>query len=486
MRPETSHLRHRDGARSQPAPAGVGHRPEGQARALERAAAYRGFTQAVPNVPRLCQLLSATARRYGIGAAALQTLTVMLSLLPPGRWREHEMPVLRLSNQRIADRAGCSGRTVQRHLRLLHERGIVGMVWGPGNTRLPCRQDGSGRGEPVGIDLRPTLVLGEAAAALVQATEMALRAHHAEHDKTSNTILAARDAVGADKGLPTATASLERLTELRRQLQAATRLAHRPAATVAAIEAATATVAALGAEAEALRRTLDHEPDPPGGGGNSAGDSSSSLSPGPDAGGYQKTASTPVESHVPTIQGSGRTPTKGWGGAGAADDPAEPLLYGRWLGAYHGVRPLPSDELVELEIAARRRARAMGVAARVVDQAVERHGVGLVVGAVLFVAALPEKARVRCKGGLLASLLRRPAGRLTPESFHRRPAADLDEAEALGIVARLAPSHRPCWVVGRWHDTRRRKGERVHSPHRCLAAFAMKLEREQGRGRHVS
>jgi hypothetical protein len=278
------------------------------------------------------------------------------------------------------------------------------------------------------------------------------------------------------------------LTELRQEVQAADRLAHQPTATVAAIEAATATVAALGVQAEALRRALNHEPDPSDGGGNRAGDSASGLSSGPDAGGHQKTASTPVERLVPTIQGPGRTPAKEWGGDSAPDDPTEPLLYGRWLGAYRGTRPLPSDELVELEIAARRRARGMGVAARVVEQAVARHGVGLVVGAALFVAALPETARVRSKGGLLASLLRRAAGQLTPATFHRRPPADpeLGEAEALGIARRAAPSHQPGWVLGRWAATRRRRAEPIHDPRRCLAAFARKLEREQGYGRRVA
>lgn len=486
MRPDPSPLPHRDGARRLPVLTGVNHRPEGQARALARAAAYRGFTQAVPNIPQLCRLLSATARRHGIGAAALQTLTVMLGLLPSGRW--HTLPVLRLSNQRIADAVGCSSRTVQRHLKQLHEQGVIGVAWGPGNTRLPCRQDGGGRAEPVGIDLRPALVLGQEAAALVQATEAARRAFHAAHDAASEAILAARDAAGTHADQPPASTLLERLTGLRQELQAATRRSHRAAAPVASIEAATAAVTAIAAEAEALRRALDHEPGPPGGGGDRAEDSASSLSPGPDTSGHQETGSTGVESPVPTIQGPGRTAAKGWGGQGEPDDPAAPLLYGRWLGAYQGTRPLPGGELVELEITARLRAKAMGLATRVVNQAIERHGVGLVIGAVLFVAALPETAQIRSRSGLLVSLLRREPGRLTPETFHRRPAADpqLGQAEALGIAARLAPSHRPHWVVGRWYDTRRRKGERIHSPRRCLAAFARKLEREQGRSRHVS
>lgn len=483
MRPDPSPLPHRDGARRLPVLTGVNHRPEGQARALARAAAYHGFTQAVPSVPQLCRLLSATARRHGIGAAALQTLTVMLGLLPPGRW--HTLPVLRLSNQRIADAVGCSSRTVQRHLRQLHEQGVIGMVWGPGNTRLPCRQDG-GRAEPGGIDLRPALVLGQEAAALVQATEAALRAFHAARDTASEAILAARDAAGTHASQPPAITLLERLTGLRQELQAATRLAHRAAAPVASIEAAMAAVTAIAAEAEALRRALDHEPGPPGGdGGDRIEENASSLSPCPDRSGDQKTASTPVESRVLTIQGSGRTPTKGWGDDSEPDDPAAPLLYGRWLGAYEGTRPLPSDELVELEITARLQAKAMGLATRVVNQAALRHGVGLVTGVILFVAALPEKARVRCKGGLLVSLLRREAGQLTPETFHRRPPAapELGEAEALGLAQRLAPSHRPGWVLRRWAATRRRRAEPIHDPRRCLAAFARKLEREQGCGR---
>lgn len=169
------------------------------------------------------------------------------------------------------------------------------------------------------------------------------------------------------------------------------------------------------------------------------------------------------------------------------EDLTEPLLYARWRAAHDGTAPLPSGDLVELEIAARRRASGMGMASWVFNEAIERHGIGLVIGEVLHVSALPERARVRSRGGLLASLLRREPGELAPATFHRRPPTDPDlgEAEALGLAQRLAPSHRPHWVLTRWHATRRRRGEPIHDPRRCLAAFAAKLEREQGRPGHV-
>lgn len=488
MQPDTSHLRPQDEAPTQPAPAGVIHRPHGQARAVQRAAAYRGFTRAVPSVTAAGEILLATANDGGLGLAPVGTLIALLRQLPARRWRE--TPVLRLSNQRIADAVGCCSRTVQRHLKRLHEQGVIAIGWGPGNTRLPFRQDGSSEAEWVGIDLRPALVFAQEMAAQRQVRLAALRAFDAVRDTTSTAILAARGALDAATVLPSIAiaAHRQRLAALRRELQAATRRAHEPAVSIATIKAATKAVAALGAEAEALCRALDREPEPPIGGGDGAGDSSSSLSSCDDGGADQKTESTLVESHVRTIQGSGRPPAKGWGDEGGPDDPVAPLLYGWWLAAYQGVRPLPSEELVELEITARLRAKAMGLATRVINQAVERHGVGLVIGAVLHVSSLPKTAGVRCKGGLLVSLLRREPGQLTPETFHRRPLADpsLGEADALGLARRLAPSHQPGWVLRRWVATRRRRAEPIHDPRRCLAGFARKLEREQGRGRCVS
>lgn len=492
MRPDTSHLRPQDEAPTQPAPAGVTHRPHGQARAVQRAAAYRGFTRAVPSVTAAGEILLATANDGGLGLAPIGTLIALLRQLPARRWRE--TPVLRLSNQRIADAVGCCSRTVQRHLKRLHEQGVIAIGWGPGNTRLPFRQDGSSEAEWVGIDLRPALVFASEMADRQQSRRTALHAFDTARAAASTAILVARGALEAARALlPIVVAAhRQQLTELRQALQATACLAHQPTATILAIEAATARVRALGVEAKALGHVPDHEPDPPGGGGergeDKAGDNAFGVSPGYDGRADQETESTGVESLVLTDQRAGQAPAKGWRLGSGADDLAAPLLYGRWLGAYNGARPLPSDALVELEIAARLRARAMGLATRVVNQAVARHGVGLVIGAVLHVSSLPETAQVRSRGGLLASLLRREVGQLTPDTFHRRLLADpeLGEAEALGIASRLAPSHRPYWVLGRWHATCRRKGEPIRHPRGCLAAFARKLEQEQGRGRCVS
>jgi hypothetical protein len=476
-----------DEAHVQPSsPAGVAHRPEGQAKALKRASLYRGFTNAVPSADAACETLLATATESGLSLLAIRVLIALLRLLPRWRWRDGKL-VVRISNQRLADLVGCSPRTVQRGLKELHQLGTIAIRWGPGNTRLPYSQDGQDTDELVGIDLRPALVFAIEMAALRQARLAALRAFDAVRDTAGAKILTAHGAVTARMADDAAAAThQQQLDELRREMRLANRRARRPTATVAKIEAAMATVTALGARAEALCQALAQERLQTGGGErdkDNAASVAAELSSQPAEEADQGTESTLVEIHVRTDQGLGRTPAKEWDGALAADDPAAPLLLRRWLADYAGTRPLTSGEWVEHEITARLLIKGWGVRARILDEGIERHDLGLATGAVFHVAALPEAARVRSKAGLLVSLLRRPPGQLTPVTFHRRPPADpeLGTDEALGIAARHAPSHRPHWVVERWHDTRRRKGEPIHHPQHCLVAFATKLEREQGR-----
>lgn len=473
--------------------AGVVHRPAGQARALARAASYVGFTAAVPDVAAASEVLLATARESGLSLAALRVLIALLRLLPRWRWHGPGPPILRATNQRIADAAGCGHRTAQRGLRQLHEQGTIAIRWGRGNTRLPYRQDGQDEDELIGIDLRPALVLAVEMAARLRAREAALRAFRAARADAAEAILGTRVAVDAAARPATACElRLAQVAELRRRLQAAAGRAHRPGATATAIEAATATVRALAAEAEGLRQDLASEDEPDGGGEghgaeDDAGDSGTDLATRLAAGGDQRTESTPVEIHVRTDQGEGRTAGKGWGRAGAADDPAEPLLLARWRRGYDGTLPLTGDDWFELEITCRQRASRMGVGTPAFNAGVARHGLHLAMGAVLHVSALPERAGVRSKAALLVSLLQRAPGQLTPATFHRRPAVgppvdpELGEGEALRIVQRTAPSHQPGWVLRRWAATRQRRGEPIHDPRRCLAAFAAKLEREQGR-----
>lgn len=453
-------------ARGASARPSVSHRPEGQAQALERAATYRGFTKTIPTVERAYAVLQATARRDGLRAAT-HALMVLLRCLP--RWRED--PMLRLSNPRIGDAAGCASRTVQRHLKALHEQGVIGVTWGPGNTRLPWRHDGHGRPEPIGIDLRPALVFAQEMAALRRAGEATLHAFRRKCHATDEAMLAARSALGGWTRLTPSTEIRlrDQLAGLRRRGREATRQAHSPAATPAAIAAATQAMAAIGAEAAQLCRMLEQDRDPgPGSDGEGAGKGSPGASPDRDSAGDQGTVSTHVEGVVPTIRESGSNAAQRWGslahGQGRAwdteaghEDLAGPLLYTRWRAAHDGTAPLPSGDLVELEIAARRRTTGMGMATWVLNEAIERHGIGLVIGAVLHVSTPPERARVRSRGGLLASLLRRELGELAPATFHRRPPTDPDlgEADALGLARRLAPLPRPPWVLTRWHATRR-------------------------------
>lgn len=115
--------------------------------------------------------------------------------------------------------------------------------------------------------------------------------------------------------------------------------------------------------------------------------------------------------------------------------------------------------------------------------AIERHGPMPVIGAILHVAALPASARIRSPGGLLASLLRREPGQLTPGRLTRKapPAEALSESEAAAIARHCAPSHQPYWVCTRWRATQQRRGVPIRDPRRCLEGFARTLERTQGR-----
>jgi len=475
-------------------------RQAGQKRAAMRAADYQGFTKAVPSVDRACMILRDAAKRGPLGQAASQTLEILLQLLPRRGWAGR--PMLRVTNATLASHVGCSDRQVQRHLALLHEHGVIGIQWGRGHARLSFDVDAAGRKAegPVGIDLRPALVFVHEQAGLVRAVQAAQQDFLDVQAQAQEAVWQAKVALihAANRlGPERYDAMLQRIEQLRGEIGRLSRAALGGKALPDGIAAAIRAMEQLTVRAHGLRsESADNDTQE-----DEAEDNPRELSSSGDISPSHITDSNYVESVVPTIQAScpeaGLQPARATGTEGAysgpgcarqaaqaaADDEADlaaPLVYRRWLGAYDGSRPLPSDELAELEITARVRARHMGVAARVLEAAAERHELALTIGAILFVATLPSRARVRSPGALLASLLQRQPGLLTPESFARRPHIEppLDTAEALGIAKRLAPGHQPHWVLGRWHATRQRRGEPITAPRSCLAAFARKLQHE--------
>ena len=474
-------------------------RQAGQKRAAERAVDYQGFTKAVPSVDRACMVLRDSAKRGPLGQAVSQTLEVLLQLLPRRGWAGR--PMLRVTNATLASHVGCSDRQVQRHLARLHEHGVIDIRWGHAHARLRFTVDAAGKTEDLaGIDLRPALVFVHEQAGLVRAVQAAQQDFLDVQAQAQEAVWQAKVALihaTSRLGPERYDAMLQRIEQLRAEIGRLSRAALGGKALPDGIAAAIRAMEQLTFRAHGLRSESE-EGDP---GGDEAEDNRQELSPSGDIRPSHITDSNYVESVVPTIQAScpeaGLQPARAagtegaHGGPGSARaaaqavdaeeaDPAAPLLYQRWLGAYDGSRPLSSAELTELEITARLRARSMGVAARVLEAAAERHGPALTIGAVLFVATLPGRARVRSPAALLASLLQRQPGLLTPESFARRPHTEppLDTAEALGIAKRLAPGHQPHWVLGRWHATRQRRGEPITAPRSCLAAFARKLQRE--------
>ena len=466
-------------------------RQEGQRRAQRRAARYQGFTKTVPSVDvAVCELTSALANTR-LGRAACATLAVLLHALPRRRWAN--LPVVRITNGDLAAMTGRHERSVQQHLARLQKEGVIAIEYGRGNTRLcfDLSRGQPGAAEP-GIDLRPAIVYAEELALLRRQLVEAKQSFMTEQKQVLEAVMAARFALGscghiaAERYL----AADSEINAIREGIKQLRRTVITSTATLAAIAADRESLQAFGRQARDLAEQLRREDDAADDSGENSSGSSSQAGEGLD----QLTESNFVESVVPTIQASldraGLRPARATGEEepaevgeiGPASEPALPVLYARWLGAYDGNRPLPSAELVELEITARLQARHYGIARRVLEQATARHGLALVIGAVLFVTGLPETARIRNRGALLASLLQRPEGALTPASFTRRrpEATPLGEAEALAIAKRLAPGHQPTWVLGRWRTTRQRREEPITDPRACLAGFARKLQREHG------
>ena len=468
-------------------------RQEGQRRAQQRATRYQGFTSTLPTVGQACLAIHATARRGPLGKAASHTLEVLLQLLPQSCWSG--LPVLRATNTTLASRVGCSERQVQRHLARLHEQGVIGINWGRGHARLSFELHGgdkaTGPGAPPGIDLRPALVFAHEQAELARSVLTAQQQFSPARERALAAVWQAKIALihAAERLAPARHATIrQRIEQLRTEMGRLARTALGARALPAGIEAATHAAGELAHRAHALRQEIENEDDD--------GDNSPGSSPRGDDSASQMTESNFVEAVVPTIQArpnrAGLRPARAAGKEGQAEvgpacEPALPVSYARWLGAHDGSRPLPSAELVELEITARLQARQYGIAHRVLQQATARHGLVLVIGAVLFVAGLPESAGIRSRGALLAALLRRPEGALTPASFARRQReqTSLGEAEALAIARRLAPGHQPHWVLGRWQATRQRRDEPITDLRACLAGFARKLQREHGGFAHA-
>ena len=483
MRPENDPNGPAQPVRERP---GIGQREEGQQRALARTADWRGFTETVPSLEHAVGELTSRLAATRLGRAACETLAVLLHALPRHRWAT--LPVLRITNGTLAAMAGRHERSVQHHLARLHEEGVIAVNYGRGNTRLrfDLSVDKPGETEP-GIDLRPAIVYAQELALLRRQLAEAKRAFLAEREQVLEAVMAARFALASCRRLGpehhlTADAEIKAMREGIKRLH---RTVITSTATRASIKADTARLHAFGRQAHDLatglrseENTVDDSEDNSGGSSSQGGASAN-----------QMTESNSVESVVPTTQAgpdrAGLRPAratgeKGRGEAGRKCEPALPVLYARWLGVQDGSRPLPSAELAELEITARLQAKHYGIAHRVLEQAAARHGLALMIGAVLFVAGLPESAGIRNRGALLASLLLRPAGVLTPDSFHHRQPeeAPLGEAEALAIAKRLAPGHQPYWVLGRWQATRLRREEPITDLRACLAGFARKLQRE--------
>ena len=229
---------------------------------MARAAAYRGFTTAIPSVEKACAILHATARRSPLGRAAVETLELLLRLLPRRCW--NELPVLRITNATLANRVGCCERQVQRHLAIMHQHGVIGIHWGRGNTRLRFDVHGSNKDAPSavpGIDLRPALVFAHEQQQLNHAVRAAQQRCQTERQATLDAIWQAKRALilhEQELGPARHAQAAQRIAQLRHAAVRIWSSTTSAKAAVAEIEAAVGKLTAIAGEAGSLHRRLIH------------------------------------------------------------------------------------------------------------------------------------------------------------------------------------------------------------------------------------
>src|SRR3954452_14886375 len=196
-----------DGGRPPRARSGVAPRCTGEAAARGRAAAYSGFTPALPHPGAARRARGERGRQLGLRPGPVRTLSALLGLYRV--WGLRRPPVLAATNAAIARAAGCDERTVQKHLALLRARGLVLVEYGPHNRRRP--EPDAGPEDPVGIDLRPALAAAGELRALLDRLEAERRAAVAELRQVQRALLLARAALAAEASPDGPTGVLEAL-----------------------------------------------------------------------------------------------------------------------------------------------------------------------------------------------------------------------------------------------------------------------------------
>ena len=318
-------------------------------------------------------MLEEGGRQLGLRAGVVRTLGALLTLYRG--WGLRRPPVLTASNAAIAQLAACDERTVQKHLATLREQGLILVEYGPYNRRRPDEE--AKPDDLTGIDLRPAIVVALELQARLAALAKQRQAATLSLRRAQRALLQARAALAASPE-PDPSA-LEKLEAHRRSLRRLRRQLMHPAT-------GPAELGPIQAMIEELARTLEnHEA------GEGRVEKTTDPSPRDVVSAIHKTETNSVDE------------SDGFKAA-RSDEEEEPDQH-----------PPSLDETTEREIEARQQAHRLGVATRHLNQAIERHGTRPVVQAVAHVWGQREKGRVRNPGGLLASLLRRPEGRLTPE-----------------------------------------------------------------------
>ena len=352
----------------------------GEAAARERAAAHRGFTPALPHAGAARRALEEGGRQLGLRPGPVRTFCALLGLYRG--WGLRRPPVLAATNAAIARAAGCDERTAQRHLALLRAKGLVLVEYGPHNRRRP--EPDAGPGDP------PASTCGRRWSPPPSCGPCSTNSRMSVGRRWPSCAWRSAPCCSPAPPWPRPRGRHRRRWKRWRGTGgrcaargggSTTRPPPRPSSRRCAqglgpLRAALEALAAAPGPA-AVEETVEH-----------AVGKATDPSPRADASVVHQTESNSVEAS------DGFRPAR-------SERPAEPEHSGLTL-----------DELADREIEARQRAHRLGLAARRLNEAIERHGTAPVVAAVDHVWRRREEGRLRNPAGLLVCLLRRPPDRL--------------------------------------------------------------------------
>ncbi|MBB6212164.1 helix-turn-helix domain-containing protein [Novispirillum itersonii] len=154
-RSTTGGLLRRSGDGNRPPPTGHARKSYGHFDGAISAATFRGLPEGIQHPKQMLEPLRRCGSRLPFPREALATLELLFDYTKLSDWDQGGTPLVFPGNAELAGCLGVTERTVRNHLSALEQAGMISILRGPGNRRVPVW---NGAGEIVvayGINLAP-------------------------------------------------------------------------------------------------------------------------------------------------------------------------------------------------------------------------------------------------------------------------------------------------------------------------------------------